>query len=186
MVQDGLRRRNFKVVNIDVQSGLTVGGAISGGDIYSNDSVVGNVIQGGTISGANVYSASKVEAAGYITDFGAAKGEMITSLTAESVISGGMWVCGSAASGGIPVAIPLASAQALGVCIDTTASGVNPMILTRGLHDFIAEASLNNGVGFAVGAGAALNTVKATGAGLNRGTVVIGGGSEATVRVYLF
>lgn len=176
MVQDGLRRRNFKVYNLDVSnstsgnnlnltSGLNAATVTSTGDITVGDSIINN--------------------------YENAEGVQITNIPAESVISGGMWVTGSAASGTTvsPVAIPgPASAEfPLGIALSTTASGANVPILTKGFYKgIVAEATLNAGTTFSAGAGTALNCAKDSGAGVTRGVVIMGGGSEATIGVYLF
>ena len=176
MVQDGLRRRNLHVNNID-SIGSGTFNVLTGSEVNATNLAATN-ISGTTIS-ANDIQIPLIDN----------KGMIIEDVPAAAVISGGMWAvvyAGSAATP-VPAVKPKNDPQATGICLETTASGANPRILTRGYyHGLIADASLSSGVGFAVGAGAALNTVKATGAGLNRGTVVIGGGSEAYVKVYLW
>lgn len=163
--------------------------------------MTGSIVSESTISGASVHGTGDVTAGADVTaagdlsigssavfPFTLNEGVIINNVPSESIITGGMWVEISGASGTSPSFICKASKepQCAGICLANCASGSNPSILTRGpYHGVVAEASVSVGDGVAVGAGAGLNCVKATGAGLNRGTVIMGGGSEATVAVWL-
>jgi len=110
-------------------------------------------------------------------------------LTAEAIISGGMWVVGSGAAAGTPVALPAgASTQSpLGICVATTASGANPNIMVKGLRYMVAEGNVVPGGAIQMGAGAALNTVLAGGAGsATRGSCIVGAGSEGQALIHLW
>lgn len=167
----------------------------------SNVWITGSLTSQSQISGANVYAGTNVEAtdveasnnvvigsSAYIP-FNDSEGVIINNVPAEAIITGGMWVEISGASGASPsfVAKGTEEPQPAGICLATTASGANPEILTRGPYKgIIAEATLSVGDGFAVGAGNALNCAKAAGAGLVRGSVIMGGGSEAEIAVWLW
>jgi hypothetical protein len=171
-MQDGLRRSNFDITNLDA----------------TNTSGTNLNVTSGTMANGAVLNDLTIGSSIYVSSTNA-EGIVLNSLKAEAIISGGMWVCGSAASGATisPIAKPEAGAQALGIALATTGSNSVVPILTRGRYDgLIAEASVSAGAGFAVGAGAKINCVKATGAGVNRGTVLMGAGSEGVVSVYLF
>lgn len=167
------------------------------GSQISNLWLTGSIVSESNISGANVYSTANIVAGGDITAgssiFTSAthgEGIVINSIRANAIISGGMWVTGSAASGTTPNYVALAgpadSAQPLGICISTTASGAVVPILTKGLYKgLVAEATLNAGVGFSAGAGTALNCAKAAAAGTTRGVVVMGAGSTGVISVWL-
>ena len=125
-----------------------------------------------------------------------AQGNVYTSFTAETVITGGMWVNVSGAVGGAAVLARAAAVDTtpLGVATATAGSNATVSILTRGFHYFTTEATLNNGVSFSMGGGAALNNVGlvvsgAPGGHVNaRGTVIAGGtsGTSNNVLVYLW
>jgi len=151
--------------NLTTTIGTTVSGVTGR---FSNDVTIGSsVIMGATVN----------------------EGVMVTNIVAEAIITGGMWVEVSGASGTAAalVAKGTENPQPLGIAMATVASGTAVNILTRGVYTgIIAEATVNAGDGFAVGAGNALNCAKATGAGVNRGTVLMGAGSEGVISVYLF
>ena len=125
-----------------------------------------------------------------------AVGNTVTSFTTETVISGGMWVNVSGAVGGAAVLARAAAVDTtpLGVALATVGSNVTVSVLTRGFHYFTTEATLNNGVSFSMGGGAALNNVGlvvsgAPGGHVNaRGTVIAGGtsGTANNVLCYLW
>jgi len=182
MTKDGLRRRNFWVYNLDADNSIS-------GTSINGTTINGTTINGTTISGTTLQSNNHTNYGTTTNSHYNGSGTIINTLKADTVISGGMWVIGSAASGTAfaPIAISTVAAQPLGICLSTVASGANVEILTTGVYTgIIAEASLNNGVGFSIGAGTAANCAKAAGAGTTRGTVLMGGGSEATISVYLW
>ena len=122
-----------------------------------------------------------------------AKGD-ISQFTAESIISGGMWVSVSGEAGGASVKAKagIVLSCPVGVATETAASGATVNVLTRGLHYFIAEETLKHGETFAMGTGTALNTINVTASGTvggldtARGTVLAGAGSEGIALVYLW
>jgi len=123
-----------------------------------------------------------------------AAGNVYTTFAAETVISGGMWVSVSGASGGASIKAKAASGDTspIGVAVATVASGANVSVLTRGIHYFPTEGNINQGVTFGMGGGGALNTinvdVSGTAGGLNnsRGVVLAGASSGAQTLVYLW
>ncbi len=173
MVKDGLRRRNFWVYDLNVDN------QISGTSV----NFLGNSV---TIN-------SQIK-----TSSNSGSGTIINDITAAEVISGGMWVIGSAASGTTPNYVAkggkFGDGTPLGICLATTASGSKPDILTRGVyHGLVAEATINAGDAIVPGAGAAKNCVTSVGSGAAqfdagdvRGICLMGGGSKATVSVYLY
>jgi len=200
MTVDGL---GFEEVNQTVTSTAV----ISGTNVYGTTSV-----ESATLSGTNVYAATKVQSDTVQSDvtisgvnarvandltigssvnlpYTLDEGMVINNIAAEAIITGGMWVEISGASGTTPsfVAKGTEEPMPVGICLATVASGANASILTRGpYHGIVAEATLSTGDGFAVGAGNALNCAKATGAGVNRGIVTMGAGSEGVCAVYLY
>lgn len=198
----GLRRRNFWCYDVNVD------GYISGGDVGSL-TINANTVTNGSVTitgemkcGSNATIGASMVAGGNGSIAGdlvvgssvfmpltIGEGIVINNLTADAVITGGMWVCGSAGSATTPapVATPVAGGYPLGICLTTTASGANPPILVRGYYSgVLAEATVNACVGFAAGVAASSNAMKAAAAGITRGTTVMGAGSEAYGAVYLF
>lgn len=118
-------------------------------------------------------------------------GTIVNAFTAEAIISGGMWVMASGASGTTPSIVakpaPANTAQPLGICLTTTASGSAPNVLVQGRYKgIIAEANMNVGVGFSMGAGAALNTIKASAAGTTRGTILMSANSGTSTEAIVY
>lgn len=194
---------------------LAVLSTVSGNNVFAAGSMTAPVAVLSTVSGNNLFGAGSLTVpvatitSGYITTVSGtdvknagtfyqgglgspyAKGTVVNSFIAEAIISGGMWVAVSGASGlATPVAKPSAtvtSTMPLGVCLATTASGARPNILTQGTYfGLIADATVNAGQAIGPGSGAALNTVLPGGAGTSRGVALIAGGSEAALTVYLF
>ena len=164
---------------------ITSDSQISGANIYGGTSVQSASIVGTEVESTNDVTVGKSIYQGYADS----EGVIINNVTAEAIITGGMWVTISGGSAASPtfVAVPLGAGGATGICLATVASGANPQILTRGYYKgMIADASVNVGASFSPGAGAALNTVGAAAAGTTRGTVLMGGGSEAETVVYLW
>lgn len=169
MTIDGL---GFEEVNQDVtNTGIVVATTISGG----NSNLSGNLTAGSSLQ----------------LNYSNNNGTKIINLVAEAIISGGMWVVGSAASGTSVSPVlkpaPANTGQPLGICLANVASGAAASVLVQGFyHGLIAEASLSQGVGVSCGAGGSLKTAKAAAAGTTRGTVVMGAGSEGVIGVYLW
>lgn len=180
---------------------------ISGTNVYGAGSVTGDkVIAEVMFSGAQAYSTGSLigdrvvaevdarVAKSVIQPYVDGEGNIVDNIPAEAGISGGMWVAVSGASGTTPshVAKPLPTGTgrgAMGICLATVASGTAsyPEILTRGFYKgIIAETGMEAHDQIAPGVGAAFNTAAMAGAGSGRGMVTMGGGSEATIAVYLF
>lgn len=184
MTKDGLRRTNFWVKNLNSDnsiSGISINGT-SG--TFTNSTLT-------TINNTNITITGSLTPSRTLQSYEDANGNVVNNIPAAAVISGGMWVTVYAGSATTPVPLakpgPANAGQPMGIALATTASGANVPILTRGFYKgLIAEASLSSGTGFSAGAGAALNTIKAAAAGTTRGTVVMGGGSEAVTSVYLW
>ena len=164
--------------------------AVSGATANFTNVVASTALSGPLVNLGNAVVAGSVDVPTVYDNTGSpyAQGNVYTSFTAETVITGGMWVTVSGAAGGATMVARAAAASTvpIGVATATAASGATVNILTRGCHYFTAEASLNNGVQFAMGAGGALNTIKAVAAGTGRGTVLAGAGSEGLALCYLF
>ena len=176
---------SLQTQHIFVTGSLTAGNQISGANIYSNGAVATSTL---LASSTGSFVGTVRLGSSMVSTF--AQGYIINGPTAESIISGGMWITGSAASGATPAVVsiagPASTGQPLGICLATCASGAVPTILKSGYYrGLVAEASINNGVGFSVGAGTALNCIKAAAAGTTRGTVIMGAGSEGTTAVWL-
>ncbi len=167
----------------------------------------GNVVATGDFSGANVYSTGALTAGTLATSAntvltGSADiptiydntgspylvGNVYTTFTAETDITGGMWVNVSGKVGGATVKALAGKIDTmpLGVAVASAASGSVVNILTRGVCYMKSEENtLNNATGIAAGGGAALNTIKAAGTATRRGMLLAGGDSGNSVLVYL-
>lgn len=114
----------------------------------------------------------------------------VFNFTAETIISGGMWVTVSGAAGGASVLARAAAASTqgpIGVALATAASGATVSVLTQGTVYLTAEGTINNGVPFGMGAGGALNCALANAAGSGaRGVALAGAGSNVVMLGYLF
>ena len=159
--------------------------------VTSTDGVFTN-LSGTNVNATDASVAGSTTLAGPLLEsYADGRGNVIQNLAAEAIISGGMWVVGSDASGTTPTFVakpaPVHAGQPLGICLSTTASGSNAPILTRGFYKgLIAEDTVAVGDGVSMGSGAKINTVLPAVAGHTRGTVMMGGGSEAVVSVYLW
>lgn len=188
---DGLTSENTRVVAISGTSGTFTVTSVGTETVTTETATTQNATVLNVTGSANVDKR-------YIT-YGNARGTIEDGITAAAVISGGMWVM--AIAGSATTAVPLAypapasTGQPLGICLTTTASGANPPILKQGYYQgVVAEGDIYSGAGFKMGAGAALNCVAPLGGspaainsvGKARGTIVMGGGSQATVSVYLW
>jgi len=126
-----------------------------------------------------------------ITGINNEEGTRFWNVPAEAVISGGMWVAGSAASGTTMsmVAKPCTgpSMVPLGIQIGTVASGAFATIQVKGQNNsIIADATISAGDSVSMGSGAALNTALITAvAGRGRAIALRGAGSEGLLSVYL-
>ena len=190
MTVDGL---GFEEVNQSV----TNTALISGTNIYGAGSVVTPKLEGTTfasttanITTGQVYRDLTVGSS-IVQSTTWNNGNLITALKAETVISGGMWVMGSAAAAtsGNVVLKPVGAAikGALGVCVSTTQSGAAAPILTRGIYNgLIAEETIVTGAEVGPGGGGASNTIGLAKAGSCRGIALMGAGSEGAATVYLF
>ncbi len=166
----------------------------------------GNVVATGDFSGANVFSTAAITAGTVVTAknqvlTGSADiptvydntgspylvGNVYTTFTAETHITGGQWVTVSGKAGGATVLAQAAATETVpvGVAVANATSGAIVNVLTRGACYMKADAGLNNAVGVAMGAGGALNTIKAGGAATTRATVLAGAGSDAWALIYL-
>jgi hypothetical protein len=184
----GLRRRDFWVNSLQVDN-----------DILS-DSIVSSSISGANINVSNISGTTSVLGTAKINDayrlVQNGKGDYINHLKAEAIISGGMWVMGSAAVA-TPTNIVLKPAAAsalafpLGICVNTCQSGAVALVYARGVYNgttnIIAEGTINAGTPFSVGAGGKLNTAIAWTAGsIPRGTAIVGAGSEGVLTLNLW
>lgn len=151
-----------------------------------------NLDSTGSITGVDVTVTGSLTADKHYENAALNGGLIIDNIPAATAITGGMWVTGSAASGTTPtivaIAGPASAEQPLGIALATVASGATVSILMRGFYNgVIADAALASPEGFAAGAGAALNTIKANAAGIARGQVVMAAaGSADTAAIYLF
>ena|SRR3990167_7877435 len=113
----------------------------------------------------------------------------VLQFTAETIITGGMWVTVSGAAGGASVLARAAAASTtpLGVAVATAASGATVNVLTQGVTFLTADGTVANAQQIRMGAGGALNTVTQATVGTGaRGVALAGGGSEDKVLVYLW
>jgi hypothetical protein len=180
MVNDGIRRRDFWVNTLRVDdtaaadyiSGVTA----SFGIVSTNTIVAGSIVADGSITQ-------------YIDD---KAGTYCTDRPAVAIISGGMWVVGSAASGTNPNVVikpaPANCPMPLGICIANCASGADPVILVQGYYQGLkADETVNAQAPICMGSGAALNTVQtADAAATARGVALMGAGSNGVTFVYLW
>jgi hypothetical protein len=201
----GLRRRNFWVQNVNID------GVISGGDIGSipiNGNPIINGSQsltGALVVGSDATLNKDATVAGDITigssiyrSYVDGEGDVINNIPAEVVISGGMWVIGSAISGTTPSPVCKAGSfyqgTPLGICLTSTESGACPPILVKGVYKgLIADGNIAAGQVVQPGLGAAMNTVVGIGSDVNtygvaypKGIALMGGGSEAVTQIYLW
>jgi hypothetical protein len=174
MVKDGLRRSNFWV------NDLTSDNSISGASINATAATITT----GTITNATISNAE--------VPLVASKGITVTNIKAEVVISGGMWVVGSAASGtspnivAKPATVGTAASNALGIALATVASGAEVSVLTQGTYKgLIAADTIVAGEGFVPGSGAAINSILPATTGKSLGVAVMGAGSGGETLVYL-
>ena len=117
------------------------------------------------------------------------QGDVFRTL-AETIITGGMWVTISGAAGGAAMLARAAAASTqgpIGVATATAGSNTLVSVLVRGLTYLTADATISNGQTIGMGAGGALNTAIADGAGSGaRGVAIAGAGSNSVVLVYLW
>ena len=150
----------------------------------------------GTVSGAGLGNFSNVVVAGSL-DVDTVRSNAgspyyngtILQFTAETIITGGMWVTVSGAAGGATVLARAAAASTtpLGVATATAGSNATVNILTQGVTFLTADGTIANATQVRMGAGGALNTVAQATAGTGaRGTALAGGGSEDKVLVHLW
>jgi len=200
----------FEEVNQEVTSTAV----ISGTDVYGTGSVHSPNGLFTTMSGTNIYAQTKVQSdilqsdatisgvtarvsndltVGSSINMGltASEGIVVTNVAAEAIITGGMWVMVSGASGATPSYVakpaPAHTTQPAGICLATVASGATASIITRGAYNgIIAEDTVDVGAGVSMGSGAKLNTALPDVGGAIRGTCIMGGGSEAVIGIYLF
>lgn len=177
--KQGLRRRNFWVNDLQVD-GVESGSYanyqyISGAQANLQNATIGSFINPITIFDATANS-----------------GFFITNIPAETIISGGQWVTGSAASGTTPTLVCKTAAanqqNPLGICMATTQSGAFPTIMVKGYYQgLIAEATVTAGQPICAGSGAAINTIlPSTAVGTMKGQAIMGAGSAGIVSVYLW
>ena len=186
---------------------------ISGANVYSTAAVVGvNVIGTTAVSGAtglftNAVASTALSGTAALVGNATATGSISTpsvvttpgspyltgnvlNFTTETVISGGMWVTVSGATGGASVLARAAAASSngpLGVALATVGSNATVSVLTRGLCYLTADGTVANAENVAMGAGTALNCAVAAGAGsAARGLALAGAGSNEKSLVYLF
>ena len=167
---------------IDSFSGTTNG--FLGGSLFSQRVIYtlmsgDNIINGGSIGTTIVHS---TPGSPYYQG-------NIERFTAETIITGGMWVTVSGAAGGASVLARSAavSTTPLGVAVATAGSNATVSILTRGYTYLTADTTISNATQIRMGAGGALNTVAAadTGSGA-RGVALAGAGSNVVALVYLW
>jgi len=188
-----------------LQTGVVSGTNLRFNAAFVNGSIVLPLVSGagintGVLSGTNLRFNNSIangsaQAASWIFPYADAQGTVINNLNAEAIISGGMWVVGSAASGTTPTIVlkPAATNELgpLGICLANVASGTAARLLVQGFYQgLVAEATLSAGMQFAAGAGGALNAAKVAASGNvesnARGTVLMGAGSEGTILAYLW
>jgi len=184
MTQDGLRRRNFNVTNIDVAGSTTLIGDVSAtADIYA---MSGSITMGAGIVMDDIEVGKTI-----ITASNNEEGTVLWNVPAETIISGGMWVVGSAASGTTMAMVakpcPGPTIVPLGIQLGDVASGAFATIQVKGQNNsIIADATIVAGAAVSVGSGAALNTGLTTAvAGRGRALALRGAGSEGVLSVYL-
>lgn len=109
---------------------------------------------------------------------------------ADVIISGGMWVIGSAASGRYRmIPAPASTRMPLGVCLSNTALSGVPSILVNGFYYFLANGDTTIGAPIGMGASAGLNAVIVDTVGsMTRGIAMdaVSSGTAAKALVYLF
>jgi hypothetical protein len=184
----GLRRRDFwvNVLNADAY--------ISGANFYTDYATVGSVVSTSVSATYSSLGTAAINDSYRIIQNG--KGDYINHLRAEAIISGGMWVVGSAAVA-TPTNIVLKPAPLsaliypLGVCVNTCQSGAVALIYTKGVYNgvtnLIAEDTIAAGAPFCVGKGAAGNCAIAwTTGSVARGTAIVGAGSEGVITALLW
>lgn len=179
------------------QAGSQVASLWLAGSVVSQDMVSGlNVFATGSIqSPKSTFSHVSVNTGSMDVDFTYSNAGSpyyngdVLQFSAETIITGGMWVTVSGAAGGASVKAKAAAASTtpLGVAVATVASGATVNILCRGPVYLIADATVANGEQIRMGAGAALNTVASATAGTGaRGVALAGAGSESLALVYLW
>lgn len=170
---------------------------LSGAAVRVTNAVASTALSGVTVSCTTVVPSTSVSGGDLITPLSFIstagspylEGVILKAFAAETIISGGMWIVGSAANAGLPKlrAAPASTQQPLGYCVATVASGATTEVLTRGLAYFVAEGNIAPGVGVKMGAGAALNCVAATADGSGtRGLALVAAGSEQQCLVMLY
>jgi len=189
MTKDGLRRTNFRIINLDVAGSTTIntinvtGSATFSGEI---DATLGSVTAGALIAYNDLEVSKSI-----FTSANNEEGTIINNIPAEAIISGGMWVVGSAASGTTMAMVSKPSASTttvpLGICLGTTASGAFPNIQIKGQNNsIIADTTVIAGASVSAGSGGAHNTgITTTVAGRGRAIALRGAGSEGLLSVYL-
>ena len=182
MTQNGLRRSNFWV------GSLYSDGLVSGATAYFDSATVGSA----TI---NNFTAGSFSNPVTILDYASAKGFFVTNLYAETIISGGQWAVGSAASGTSPTPVLKAYGATpqvvpLGICTATAQSGALATVLIQGYYKgLVAEATINVGQQICAGSGATGNCcLPATAAGRSKGICLMGAssGTAAEIVTYLY
>jgi len=186
--KSGLRRRDFWVNSLAVDNNI------------SSDSIVSRSISGADITVSTISGVTSVLGTAKINDsyriIQNGKGDYVNHLKAETIISGGMWVVGSAAAA-TPTNIVLKPAPLsaliypLGICVGDTQSGATALVYTRGVYNgvinLVAEGTIAAGQPFCVGKGAAGNCAVAWTAGsVARGTAIVGAGSEGIITALLW
>jgi len=173
-MRDGLKSDQETAVSgiFDNVSGSTAafGTSTTGTENVTTETVVNQIISGGDCA--------------YLAGSPYNVGDTWNAWSAEAVISGGMWVVGSAG-----VLKPENVQAPFGVAKATTASGAVCEVLTRGPVYMLNNAGIDAGELVAVGSHAGMNIAVAAGAGSGaRGICITGAASGTTAKalVYLY
>jgi len=187
---DELGQAGSQVASTYLTGSVITDSFFSGANVYGTTSVEGATVRGTTLSGGQLLlGGSALTTTSYSTAGSPYYQGTVINFTAETIITGGMWVSVSGAAGGASIKAKAAatSTTPVGVATATAASGATVSVLVRGLTYLTAEATISNSTQIRMGAGAALNTVAqaTTGSGA-RGVALAGAGSEGVALVYLW
>lgn len=178
-------RANGLLSGAQANAGSIVGPLHSGADGLFTNLVASTAVSGGQL----LMGGSALFSNHYFTPGSPYLQGNIERFTAETIISGGMWVTLSGAAGGANVRARAAavSTTPLGVAIATAGSNATVSVLTRGYVYLTADTTIDNATQIRMGAGGALNTVAQATAGSGaRGVALAGAGSEGVALVYLW
>ena len=194
----GFEEVNQEVTNTAVISGTNVYGATSvqSPTIVASTSLSGTTVNASTVNAASINATTGMDSPTVSDSTGSPYnvGNVYTTFTAETNITGGMWVNVSGKAGGATMVARAAGAgmTPLGVATADVSSGATASILARGVRYMVAEDTLNNGTTFGMGVASELDTVRpsvsGTAGGIDsaRGVVLAGAGSGGDALVYIW